>query len=465
MGIFENGLFNKVREVAAAVEGKTSIYKDAPIKGFSIDSRKVNEGYLYIAIKGERLDGHDFIASAVGNGASSVLCERIPEGVKADFIVVDDTIDALGKLAKAYKDRIGVKTIGVTGSVGKTTTKQFIYSVISEAYRTRKTEGNFNNEIGLPLTVLAIEKDTEYAVLEMGMNHAGEMHRLSKIAEPDIVCITNIGTAHIENLGSRENIAKEKLSAADFMKTCGTLVLNGDEPLLGNKAEAVRVSMNNGDICALNIKEDPDSICFDILYKGEIVKGIKIPTVGMHNVMNAMYAFAVGKLCGLDTKDIRNGLLKFENTGMRQRIYDKGSLHIIEDCYNASAESMKASLRVLKKKAFENGGRSVAVLGDMKELGEFSSALHRSVGEYAAEIGIDLICTYGKDSAEIIEGAKAFSDKLGIEKKEYTVYNTECGDGDASVFAALLKNRLKDNDTVLFKASRAMKLEEVIEEI
>lgn len=472
MGIFENGLLCNINELAKACRGKAELINHETIKGFSIDSRKIEKGFLYIAIVGERLDGHDFIADAVNNGAVCVLCSRKPDNLACNYVIVEDTTKALGILALEYKNIIGAKAIAVTGSVGKTTTKQLLYSLVNEAFVTGKTEGNFNNEIGLPLTLLNLERGTEYIILEMGMNHKGEMHRLSLIGEPIMACITNIGNSHIENLGSRENIAKEKLSVSDGLKEPAWLILNGDEPLLQNQSDRyntfyVALNNENADMRACNITEYSDRTEFDCVYENKMILNVVIPTVGKHNVLNALFAIAVGIKLGIDEETMKKGLLKFNNTGSRLLMYDKNGLHIIEDCYNASPESMIASLEVLKNKAKEHGGRAVAVLGDMKELGDYSPALHKKVGEKLAELDIDLLFAYGNDAKNIVNGALEYNSirKKVIEKSSYQVYNIECEGNSNSDFAKMLKLKLMDNDTVLFKASRAMKLEDVIKEL
>ncbi len=465
MAIFENGIFDTVGRTAVAAGAVTVPGSDAErrITGFSIDSRKIRPGDLFIAIKGERLDGHDYIKGALERGASAVLCERVPQGIEGNFILAENSTYALGRLARAYKNQIGVRSVAVTGSVGKTTTKQFIYSVFKCFCPTQKTEGNLNNEIGLPLTLLSLEKGTETAVLEMGMNNRGEMHRLSLIGEPDIACITNIGTAHIENLGTREGIAEEKLWIADGLRTGGTLLLNGDEPLLAGK-DALYIGRKNlsADFRISDIRQERGRIFFDFESPFGKFKNLQINTIGVHNVLDASFAVAAGLISGCGEDVIRCGLLEFENTGMRQHIFDLNGIHIIEDCYNASAESMEASLAVLKERALEYGGRAVAVLGDMKELGEHSAELHRRVGRAAADIGADLLFTYGEEADKISEGFKVAYSEKEIEKKSAAVYNINSNDTSVAEFAGLIRSQLKEGDTVLFKASRAMKFEEVI---
>lgn len=441
-------------EISKIADGELFYSSSELIKNISLDSREIEAGTLFVAIKGERFDGHDFIGKAFEDGAAAIVCERIPYKVKGNVILVDNSLYAFGAIAKNHKKLISPLTVGITGSVGKTTTKQFVWAVLCEKYKTHKTDGNFNNEIGLPITILKMPCDTEALVLEMGMSFKGEISRLSHIAEPDIAVITNVGSSHIENFGSREGIRDAKMEIAEGLKEGGRLVLNGDEPLLSGIEGAVYVSMENkdSDYRAVNVVENDGYYTFDIETKNGTVKDFRINVLGIHNVYNAVVAYAVGKIADMDDDSIKAGLLKFENAAMRQNIYENDGYTIIEDCYNASPESMAASLKVLCSKAKQ--GRKTAVLGNMLELGIYSEELHREVGRKAAELGIDLLYTFGDMAENIAKGA------VDAGMNEDSVVSVTDLDSPEEL-ADFIKSRVKENDTLLFKASRGVKLERI----
>ena len=437
--------------------GKTNA--NIEIKSISIDSREVSENTLFVALRGENNDGHKYIDVAVKNGAVCVMCEKLPDGYNGNYILVKDSLRAISDIASARKEKINPFTVGVTGSVGKTTTKEFISYVLSEKYPTHKSGGNFNTVYGLSLTLCALSCEHKALVAEMGMSSFGEISVLTRIARPDVAVITNIGTSHLENLGSRENICKAKLEIAEGLKETGTLVYNGDEPLLWEKRDYFKNSVSFGinntdvDVYGKNIRVTQNSTVCDMIYKGRVIKDILLPAVGVHQVYNAMAAYITGKLAGMCEKEIRNGLLNYKPSGMRQRIYKKNNYTVIEDCYNASPESMKASLSVLSQ--LGENRRTIAVLGEMKELGAHSPDLHKSVGQRLAELNIDRLYTYGKMANSIADGAvEAGMDRGNIVCCE----DTENPD----ILADLLKREIKENDIVLFKASRAIALERVI---
>ena len=434
------------------------------IYGVSTDSRKIKENDLFFALVGENFDGNAFIPQAMEKGAVCAVTSR-KDSFPFPYILVDDTLNAIGEFAKNYKSRFSLLTVGVTGSVGKTSTKEFIYSVLSQKYKTAKTDGNFNNEIGMPLTLIGIDSSYEAAVIEMGMRGMGEISYLTKIARPDIAVITNIGSSHLENLGTRENIAKAKLEIAEGLSDNGVLILNGDEPLLRNieniKNKVIYAGINdkNCDYLAYNIKEQPDFITFSVKCpENRILENIKIPVIGVHNVINSLYAIVVGLLSGMDENPIREGLYTFKGVKLRGEISNKNGITVIEDCYNASPESMSASLAVLSHIAKENGGRKIAFLGDMKELGENSAKMHFEVGKFAAESGIDILLTFGNDAKNIAEGAiqNGFP-----EESVYGITDTENTDEAFKILSGLLK----EGDTVLFKASRSLMLERISSKI
>ncbi|MGN1127883.1 MAG: UDP-N-acetylmuramoyl-tripeptide--D-alanyl-D-alanine ligase [Candidatus Flemingiibacterium sp.] len=463
---FKRDIFT-VSELAALLGTKND--SRAGIGSVTTDSRETESGALFIALKGERFDGHDYIPQAIARGAAAVIAERIPDALSEEeaskVIVVKSSLDALGRVAKAYKSRIRPRTIAVTGSVGKTTTKEFVYAVASARYLAHKTEGNFNNEIGMPLSVLSMPETAQVCVLEMGMSQAGEISRMTRIANPDIAIITNIGNSHIENLGSRENICKAKLEITEGMNPDGYVILNADEPMLFAQKEKLAqnlifVSLQNplADYRALNIREYEDSTEFDLVAGKRVVTNVRIPTIGRHNVYDATYAFAVGVLLGMSDDEIKRGLMSFRNTGMRQNIYEYGGVTLIEDCYNAGPESMKAAVEVLAKLANKNHCDSIAVLGDMRELGEYSKQLHMEIGTLVASRHISYLVTFGREAENIALGAinHAFkADNISI--------NTNIENPAAA--AKVILDLTKRGDAILFKASRAVRLERVIDEL
>ena len=467
MGIkYKKAVFD-TNELAAVLSLETTLVDD--ITSIVTDSREAESGSLFVALKGERFDGHDYISQALSRGAAAVIAERIPDGLEADeakrVFVTPSSLEALGKVAAAYKARIRPKTIAVTGSVGKTTTKEFVFAVANSKFSAHKTTGNFNNEIGMPLTVLQMPEMTQVCVLEMGMSGLGEISHMTNIATPDIAIITNIGNSHIECLGSRENICKAKLEIVEGVPKDGWVILNADEPMLfAQKGKLERnmlfVSLGNplADYRALNIREYEDSTEFDLVAGKRVVTNVKIPTIGVHNVYDATYAFAVGVLLGMSDDEIKRGLMSFHNTGMRQNIYEYGGITIIEDCYNAGPESMKAALEVLAKLADKNGCRTVAVLGDMRELGEYSKQLHMEVGTLVASRHISNLVTFGREAENIALGA--INHALSPENISINTNIENVADTAKTVYELL-----RPGDAVLFKASRAVKLERVIDEL
>ncbi|MBQ8578980.1 MAG: UDP-N-acetylmuramoyl-tripeptide--D-alanyl-D-alanine ligase [Clostridia bacterium] len=465
-------------QALAEITGGTVIRPSAAShRGLVTDSRIAEPGSIFLALCGEKTDGHNYIGGAAANGATCIIAERTAEETMRTLppdcavILVPNTLYALGALSKWYYHLYNPTVIAVTGSVGKTTTKQMIHAVLSAAIKTMRTEGNYNNEIGLPLTLMQISPDDRAAVLEAGMSFKGELHRLSRICEPDITVITNIGTSHIENLGSREGIRDAKLEMLDGMKPGGTVLLNGDEPLLTEKRDDI---LARGLTPVFLAKEDPsaDYLAEDIRMTpadctfsmrntktGEVISDLHIPVTGEHNVGNAMAAYLCGRLCGMEDSDIRRGLDAFENTGMRQKIINADAGYtVIEDCYNASPESMEAALRVLLSLAKENGGRAVAVLGDMRELGSYSPTLHKRVGSFLASLPVDRLITVGADAKNIAAGAV-----IGGMKEDSITVITDSDDGAVKAAADILRAELVPGDTVLFKASRAVALERIIE--
>ncbi len=443
--------------VAEACKGKLIYEGEKKIKNAVIDSRKVSDSDLFVAIAGERTDGHLYLASAAEKGAAAVLTERIPEDLTpfesngCSVILCKNTSLSLAYLSAQHKKECDLLTVGVTGSVGKTTTRQFIAAVLSAKFPTHKTEGNFNNALGLPLTLLGIRKEHKAAVIEMGMSAKGEISFLTKLTRPNIGVITVIGSSHIEHLGSREGIRDAKLEIRDGMTEDGILVLNGDEPLLSNIENAVYVSLRNKECPyrAESIRNDGDGMIFNAVTPEGIITDCRIPTLGEHTVLDAMYAVTVGKLAGLTDSEIRSGLSSFVGVGMRQNIVKHDGITFINDYYNASPESIKASLSVTKGLSAETCGRTVAVIGNVMELGERSEELHRSVGKFVRDIGVDLLFTFGQDAAFIADEAI----KNGFSKENVFVFTDIT---DEKQISASVKEKIRENDCVLIKASHGI---------
>ncbi len=438
--------------------------RDLPFNSICTDSREAERGSLFVALGGARVDGHDYIGAALSLGNECVLCERIPDALtnrRHVALVVNDTLRAVGELAKAYDRRINNKKVAITGSVGKTTTKEFVAAVLSENLRLHKTEGNYNSTIGMPLSMLTMTNDTEVSVLEMGMSNLGEIEYLSRIAEPDIAIITNVGSSHMEYLGSRDNIARAKLEIVKGLKADGMVFLNGDEPLLRNRAEldgknCLYVGFaQNCDFKAQNVRFFMGRTLFDICYNEKTVTGISIPTIGKHNVYAAMFAYAVGVSMGLSDEIIIHGLNSFKPVGMRQNIYDIGNITVIEDCYNASPESARAAIEVLSQVAAEKKGRMTALLGDMYELGEGAREFHEGVGLEFARKGGSALFTFGELADMIASGAM-----LGGMETENIYRNRNVRQPEIS--GEMLLHALRDGDTLLVKASRGAAAERVL---
>lgn len=443
----------KASEIAKALG--TVVDSQNIINRVSIDSRDVDKNTLFFAIKGERFDGHDFVKDVAEKGVGAIVCHKKVE-CSAPVIYVEDTKDALLDLASYYKSTIpDLLLIALTGSVGKTTTKEMVACVMAQKGETLKTEGNFNNEIGMPRTLFRLEKTTKNAVIEMGMDGFGQISVLTNCAKPDCAIITNIGVSHIEILGSRDGILQAKLEILEGLKKGSPVFLNGDNDKLANvklddyKVIFFGIENENCDVRAVDIKEIGLTTEFTAI-KGDIKQKITIPTVGIHNVYDALTAFAVGLEYGVSSEDIAKGLKGYTPSGMRQRIKEVKGVTFIEDCYNASPDSQKAGLNSLCKIA---KGRKIAVLGDMLELGSFSEEAHRMVGEYAAECGVDLLYTVGEESKYMADSAL----KSGLNNvRNFT---------DKKELTEILVNELQKGDTILFKASRGMKLEEIFESI
>lgn len=438
----------KAGQINGIVGGTLYGDPDVTVKNVVTDSRQSENGSMFVAIKGERVDGADFVKSLEGK-ASLALTHRYDE-VSYPIIVVDDPVIALGRLAKYYMENIARPevVVSLTGSVGKTTTKEMTSAVLERRYKTARTKGNLNSHIGTPITLLSVEEDDEALVCEMGMSHKGDVSYLADMVKSDIAMITNIGFAHIENLGSREAIRDAKLEITEGLKKDGTLIINGDEPLLEDvKGKVVRVGLTEGlDVFATDVEINDMGAEYTLHLFGKTDR-ITLPCNGKHNVLNSLFAVAAGHLLGIPLKEIKKGLLNYKTVGLRQNIYEKSDVRVIADCYNAGLESMSASLTLLGD--IKTDGKRIAVLGDMLELGEVSEKIHTAVGEKTAECNVDLLLTFGERARSINSKAK----ELGIEAYHYETKND---------LALALNGKMSKGDTVLFKASRGMKFEEII---
>lgn len=428
---------------------------DCEIRAIQQDSRDIRYGDLFVAIAGEHFDGHNFVKQAGETGAAAALVNRETENGIPE-IVVEDTLIAYGDIARKYLEMLGVPVVAITGSVGKTTTKEMIFGVLAGKYRVSKTQGNHNNNLGLPITIMEMAEDTQMAVLELGMNHFGEMSYLTSIARPTVVVITNIGTMHIEHLGTREGILKAKLEIMQGIRDDGVAVFNGDEPLLWNLREGTHRRIYFGieneccDVVATDICQRDGGVDFAVRAFDREFR-VFVPQEGRHTVYNALAAIAVGLLQGVEPEVIARQLALFHNTGMRQRVFEENGFTVIDDCYNAGPESMEAALNVLKERKCE--GKRIAVLGDMLELGSRAMAEHYRVGRLAAAAA-DVIFAYGKHSERIITGAVTG----GMSTKAAVHYD------DQSEMAQALIRVAKPGDVLLFKGSRGIKMERVMQE-
>ena len=426
-----------------------------PIGLVTTDSREVCPGCIFVAFPGERFDGHDFAAKALEEGAAYVVLNHPGEGVPAERAVISpDSYHAMMVMGANYRSQFHPKVVGVTGSVGKTTTKQMTYAAIAGFGNTIKTEGNQNNELGLPRTMFRIGKETQYAVVEMGMSHAGEIERLSKCARPDVGIITCIGVSHIGNLGSQENICKAKLEICSGLPEGAPLVLNGDDPflrkaVLPDHVRPVWFSLGdeNADVCALSIQQDEKGMSFVLEDHEEGTFLVKIPAMGRHNVANALAAYCAATRLGLDARRVIAGLADFEQTGMRQKVVHARGVDVIEDCYNANPDSMKAALAMFREYPCK---RRFALLGDMLELGDISRAAHEEVGRQAVENKVDYLVTYGEQAKRIAVVAAA----KGLPTLHADTY---------AQAAETLLQKMQPGDALLVKASRGMALEKVLE--
>lgn len=453
-----------LKEITAACGG--TYFGDAAsaqkeVSSVVIDSRKIEKDSLFVAIRGARVDGHSFIPQTIEAGALCALSEENLGNTDFPYILVDSCTQALKDLAEHYRRSLDIKVVGISGSVGKTSTKEMIASVLGQKYNVLKTEGNFNNEIGVPLTIFNIREEHEIAVLEMGINHFGEMTRLAKMARPDICVITNIGVAHMELLGSRDGILKAKTEMFAYMDPEGSIIFNGDDDKLVTyiPENGIRpIYFGLGDNASYRAEQIENkglrgTTAVFLTPDSKFSAHISIP--GEHMVHNALAGIAVGYALGMNDEKIKAGIEALKPLAGRNHLIETGTYTIIDDCYNANPVSMKASIDVLAKA----GSRTVAILGDMGELGSKEDEMHYEIGRHAAKTGIDVLICIGTLSAELARGAAENSDSSTgntIEIHHYT---------DKKSFFSEMDSILKKNDAILVKASHAMGFDEIVKKL
>ncbi len=438
-----------LEEIAVSCGGKyvgSESEKHTAITSVERDSRQIKQGSLFLAIKGERVDGHSYINKCFENGAVCAVCEKAPENASKPYILVNSTLEAVKKIAKAYRSKFDIPVVGVSGSVGKTSTKEMLYAVLSQKYKTHKTQGNLNNELGVPLTLLSMPEDTQAAVIEMGISDFGEMTRLSDMVRPTICVITIIGCCHLENLGDRSGVLKAKTEMFKHASENADYILNGDDDKLntitqanGKKPIFFGISDNN-DYYAENIQDNGEGGISCTLCFNNTKLDVTIPAIGSYMVSNALAAVAAGKLLGLSDEQLVNGVKSYKTVGSRANLINTGKIRIIDDCYNANPTSVKASIDTLANFS----GRKVAILGDMKELGTDELKLHYETGEYAKSKGINVVIAVGPLAQELAKGA----DGEWFESVEQV----------RSAIPALIN----EGDTVLVKASHSMQFENIV---
>lgn len=446
----------KLKEIAEAIGAKTKTeLPDIDITNICTDSRDIKPGSIFVALCGERFDGHAFVKTAMEKGALWAVVQKEGDYGTDNLLFVNTTRQAFLDIAGLYRSKFSPKVVAVTGSVGKTTTREMIAAVIKSRYKTLKTENNLNNEVGVPKTILELDESIEAMVLEFGMVNLGEIRELTVPAKPDIAVITCIGTCHIENLGSRENIKKAKFEIVEGLKKGGTLLLNKDNDMLQNvclpeyNVIYYSVGDTSADIVAKDIAEHDGETDFVIVTKeGEYPA--YIPAMGEHNVLNALAGFGAGVAAGIEPEECAKALAFFKNTGMRQKVKICRGVKVVEDCYNANPDSMKAAMKTLGAQKLCDGAQKIAVLGDMLELGTVAESSHRELGKIAAESADILLC-YGELSALAVEEAK----KAGIKTAEHFDSKEE--------LAKCLRKTAKSGDIIWLKASRGMRFEDIAE--
>ena len=460
----------RMEDVARFCSGELYDYtkdSDASAEFVCTDSREADGDTLFVATRGERGDGHDYIVGALDRGCRCVLCEYVPAGIagrEAAFVVVENSIDAFALTARGYRERKPLKTVALTGSVGKTTTKELTASILQRETKLYATSGNFNSVIGMPMSLMEAPCDRDTAVFEMGMSSPGEIRSMTHAATPDIAMVINVGSSHLEYLKTRDNIAKAKLEIAEGLKDGGILLLNGDEPLLRKYVKKGKYSIiyvgientKNCDIYAENIFVGNRSTSFDLCFKGRMIRSLKFNILGKKFVYNAAFAASAALLLGASEDAVRRGLEEYLPSEMRQSISEKNGITVIADCYNSAPESVRAAIDTLS--SLEVQGKRIAVLGDMRELGADSDNMHREVGEYVAKNGVDVLLTLGESGAYIAEGA------IRCGMNAHCVF-VERDTDNIEMLCLEIENNMSKGDAVLFKASRSLRLERAIERL
>lgn len=448
-------------EEIARVTGGKVLYnqKTRDVRSVCIDSREAKEGALFVAIKGSRVDGHDYILDATKRGAVAVLVEKEVEPVgDAMLILVKNNYAALQALTKYYRKKLEIPIIALTGSSGKTTTKDIIYSVLRQKYKVHRTMGNQNNDLGVPLTIFGIEEDTEIAVVEMGMDQLGEISQLVHMAYPDISIITNIGVTHMEKLKSQDNIFKAKCEIFETLKADQMAIVNGDDPYLStlrsDKFKVAQLGINNNEfpLYAYNIKSDSSGLQFSVCYNGKDKK-IQFAFPGVHNVYNCLIGIYLGLHFDLTFEEIQKGLTQYFPSNNRMDIRNVKGIRIINDSYNANPDAMKAALNTLMD--FKgDGGRAFAVIGDMLEIGEETHKYHAEIGSFIAKSSkIDYLVAVGSLAEDYYKGA--LENGMNANFVHYFENKEQA--------AQFLQKNIKSEDVLLLKGSRGMFMEEILE--
>jgi UDP-N-acetylmuramoyl-tripeptide--D-alanyl-D-alanine ligase len=442
------------------IENDITAFQDISINGVSIDSRNIAKGNLFVPFKGERSDGHRFVEEALKQGAHAALWQKdVPNPpLHLPILIVENTLTALQELARSYRNQLDVKVVGITGSNGKTTVKDMVAKLLSLQYKVQKTEGNYNNHIGLPLTVLSLDEDTEIAVLEMGMSSKGEIDFLSTLARPNAAIITNIGESHLQDLGSREGIAEAKLEITHGLQEKGLIVYLGDEPLLqerlqDDKGKALIRTFgrsNGNDIYPLDIKTDSSGSTFKTnLAETEF----KLPVLGIHNILNALCAMLTADYFQIPYAKMNDGFADLKLTNMRMELVDgQNGVKVINDAYNASPTSMRAAIELVS--AMPGFSQKILVLGDMLELGEREQEFHYEIGKSVDPQSVDYVFTFGNLGRYIAEGART----VLSEDRVFSFAEKES-------LIAELKKLVTADTLVLVKASRGMRMEEVVTDL
>ncbi len=442
----------KLSEIAKACNGTLTKpeYADTYINSITTDSRKACKDCLFIPLKGERVDGHDFIMQTFEAGVACSLSEKEIDTDKP-IIMVESCYQAIKDIAEYYRSLFNIPVIGVSGSVGKTSTKEMIYAVLSQSFNVHKTQGNFNNELGVPLTIFGLEETHEVAVIEMGISDFNEMTRLSKIVKPTICVLTNIGDCHLENLGDRNGVLKAKTEMFTYRNKNGAILLNGDDAHLStvtivDNTTPIMYGLNStNQYYAENIdNQGVKGISCNLCTPNNKI-AVTIPTIGTYMVANALVAVAIGEYLNMSSNAIAKGVESYKTVGSRDGVIENGFITIIDDCYNANPVSVKGGIDTLCN--FK--GRKVCILGDMKELGTNSKQLHFETGEYAKNKNVDVLIAIGSDAFDIAEGAKGASTEVLYFEDVPNALNN-------------LNSIVKKDDTILVKASRAMKLENIV---